>query len=209
MANYKDSGFPCGQPRACICQSQNRDQAKCNAMTSMKKTLLNALLPVFLLLSAERASAWYDPGPQRWINRDPIAERGALNLYSFVFNDALNRVDPVGLDCMSQCLSGFLGDARTFCSIVAGCGVGAMGNIPGGSGRPIASELARYAFRESLRGVNPPVDIYLRGRALIGVNAAAAARAAAVVGAFMVGYGTGSLIQCAQQCYGGQDPGRQ
>src|SRR5262252_10346870 len=27
---------------------------------------------------------FYDPGLQRWVNRDPIAEAGGLNLYRFV-----------------------------------------------------------------------------------------------------------------------------
>jgi hypothetical protein len=34
----------------------------------------------------------------RWINRDPIAERGGVNLYGFVENDPVNGVDPLGLE---------------------------------------------------------------------------------------------------------------
>src|SRR6266545_6312322 len=48
-----------------------------------------------LLLYLRRA---YDPNIQRWLNRDPIEERGGLNLYGFVGNDSLNRFDPFGLD---------------------------------------------------------------------------------------------------------------
>ena len=33
----------------------------------------------------------------RWISRDPIGERGGLNLYGFVGNDAVNRIDVLGL----------------------------------------------------------------------------------------------------------------
>ena len=40
---------------------------------------------------------FYDPGLQRWINRDPIEEFGGANLYSFCANDGLDRYDIFGL----------------------------------------------------------------------------------------------------------------
>ncbi len=40
---------------------------------------------------------FYDPGVQRWLNRDPIGEIGGLNLHEFVVNSPLNLVDPYGL----------------------------------------------------------------------------------------------------------------
>jgi RHS repeat-associated protein len=40
---------------------------------------------------------WYDPLTGRWPSRDPIGERGGLNLYGFVTNDGVNRVDDTGL----------------------------------------------------------------------------------------------------------------
>jgi len=39
----------------------------------------------------------YDPNLQRWLNRDPIEERGGLNLYGSLGNDPVNAVDPLGL----------------------------------------------------------------------------------------------------------------
>jgi RHS repeat-associated protein len=39
----------------------------------------------------------YDPVLQRWLSRDPIAERGGVNLYGFVGNNPVNEVDPFGL----------------------------------------------------------------------------------------------------------------
>ena len=39
---------------------------------------------------------YYDPETGRWPSRDPIAERGGLNLYGFVGNDALNYWDYLG-----------------------------------------------------------------------------------------------------------------
>lgn len=34
----------------------------------------------------------------RWPNRDPIEEVGGLNIYGFIYNDAINKVDVFGLD---------------------------------------------------------------------------------------------------------------
>ncbi len=39
----------------------------------------------------------YDPGFARWLNRDPIAETGGINLYRYVGNNAVGRSDPLGL----------------------------------------------------------------------------------------------------------------
>ena len=39
---------------------------------------------------------FYDPIWGRWINRDPIEEDGGLNLYGFVDNDPVNRIDFLG-----------------------------------------------------------------------------------------------------------------
>jgi RHS repeat-associated protein len=39
----------------------------------------------------------YDPNLQRWLNQDPIGERGGINLYRFVRNSPVNDEDPFGL----------------------------------------------------------------------------------------------------------------
>ncbi len=39
---------------------------------------------------------YYDPGTGRWMSRDPIGERGGANLYAFVGNDGVSRIDLLG-----------------------------------------------------------------------------------------------------------------
>lgn len=40
---------------------------------------------------------YYDPMLQRFINRDPIAEQGGVNLYAYVANNPINLYDEIGL----------------------------------------------------------------------------------------------------------------
>ena len=40
---------------------------------------------------------FYEPNLQRWLNRDPIGERGGANLYVYGSNDSVHRIDPLGL----------------------------------------------------------------------------------------------------------------
>ncbi|MDD4406250.1 MAG: RHS repeat-associated core domain-containing protein [Parabacteroides sp.] len=40
---------------------------------------------------------YYSPALGRWLSRDPIEERGGLNLYGFVNNDPVNKWDKLGL----------------------------------------------------------------------------------------------------------------
>jgi RHS repeat-associated protein len=44
---------------------------------------------------------FYDPNLQRWLNRDPIQEKGGLNLYAFVKNEEINQFDPLGYSGMT------------------------------------------------------------------------------------------------------------
>jgi RHS repeat-associated protein len=39
---------------------------------------------------------WYDASNGRWINRDPIEEKGGLNLYGFVYNKPYGWIDVLG-----------------------------------------------------------------------------------------------------------------
>lgn len=80
------------------------------------KTISNRIKQCLLFFAAfvvvESASAFYDAGLGRWINRDPIGEPGfeelnlggvdplgdGPNLYAFVANNPITRVDSFGLD---------------------------------------------------------------------------------------------------------------
>jgi RHS repeat-associated protein len=41
---------------------------------------------------------YYDPLLQRWISRDPIEEKGGINLHTFSKNEPLSHLDPFGHD---------------------------------------------------------------------------------------------------------------
>ncbi len=49
---------------------------------------------------------YYNPSAGRWISRDPITERGGLNLYGFVRNRPLDWFDMLGLDPVGDWISG-------------------------------------------------------------------------------------------------------
>ncbi|MCF7674416.1 MAG: RHS repeat-associated core domain-containing protein [Akkermansiaceae bacterium] len=46
---------------------------------------------------------WYDPLTGRWPSRDPIGERGGVNLYGFVGNDGVGEVDLWGMCEDGEC----------------------------------------------------------------------------------------------------------
>jgi len=60
--------------------------------------LVLVLALLALLSSSHKASAYYDPGVQRWVNRDPLTEKGGINLYGFVHNEPTGIVDKYGRD---------------------------------------------------------------------------------------------------------------
>jgi RHS repeat-associated protein len=41
---------------------------------------------------------WYEAGAGRWLNRDPIGERGGVGLYSFSRNNGIEVIDFLGMD---------------------------------------------------------------------------------------------------------------
>jgi hypothetical protein len=78
------------------------------SMKTMFFTMRAAVVVVVFCCASITASAYYDPGMQRWLNRDPIEEYGELNLYLVENNNPLQYFDPYGLattsgDCKAAC----------------------------------------------------------------------------------------------------------
>jgi hypothetical protein len=58
---------------------------------------ISALVLLFVLFLGYQSKADYDPTIQRFIQMDPIGEAGGINLYQFVGNNPVSRVDQFGL----------------------------------------------------------------------------------------------------------------
>jgi len=58
-----------------------------------------AALAALLVVTEAHAMRWYSPNTGRWLSRDPIGERGGMNLYAFVGNNPVGRIDYLGLFC--------------------------------------------------------------------------------------------------------------
>jgi hypothetical protein len=63
-----------------------------------------ALITVLIILLGytDLAQAFYNPETGSFLNRDPIEERGEENLYGFVRNDGVNKIDVLGLTLESS-----------------------------------------------------------------------------------------------------------
>jgi RHS repeat-associated protein len=88
---------------------------------------------------------FYSPVLGRWLNRDPVGEKGGFNLYGFVGNNPANRIDPYGLDESS----GY-------------AGFGVTGNVigPGGGTVAVMTDSAGNAYVKVGAGVmTPGVDV--------------------------------------------------
>jgi uncharacterized protein RhaS with RHS repeats len=68
---------------------------------------LRRCLPLLTLAASLQITlGYYDPAAQRWINRDPIGERGGINSQSIVSNKPTEQTDPLGLYEFSHGLGG-------------------------------------------------------------------------------------------------------
>lgn len=69
-------------------------------MKKVRRIFLFAVSAFFLATQANAIMYFarpYDPNLQRWLTRDPLGERGGLNLYGFTLNNPNTWVDPYGL----------------------------------------------------------------------------------------------------------------
>jgi hypothetical protein len=62
----------------------------------MQRTIYALLLGVALLTS-QTVFAYYNPSTGLFLSRDPIGEAGGINLYAYVQNSPVDRIDPFGL----------------------------------------------------------------------------------------------------------------
>ena len=74
----------------------------------------------------------YDPNSGRWLSRDPIAEKGGIDLYGYVLNDPIDYFDPLGLThrCFKRLLITEFNDATGTHDNTLGPGDAASG-VPG------------------------------------------------------------------------------
>jgi len=63
----------------------------------------------------------YNPSTGRWLNRDPIGERGGRNLYGWLANNPVNLFDALGLKCCVLQYSGSSSDGLLYDHIAVEC----------------------------------------------------------------------------------------
>lgn len=70
-----------------------------SAIMKTRQMLFVVLGAFVLCLAAQTAQAFYNPQTGRWLTRDPIVEKGGLNLYGSVKNDPIDFWDKLGQKC--------------------------------------------------------------------------------------------------------------
>lgn len=114
---------------------------------------LSTLMLLLLLAGAQTGSCFYNPQPGRWLNRDPIEEKGGLNIYQHVNNDPIIHFDSLGqlvvfpfpgLSICGNCAG------KTFNSLTHCC---CNGKIV--SKTPVDSGVVSHKWNENPNGAGP------------------------------------------------------
>jgi len=106
---------------------------------------------------------FYNPTIGRWLSRDPIAERGGINLYDYVRNNPVDLIDPLGLNPGNWWPSGY------GVQVSGSVDGGNMGLVPGGGGAAgVTGTAGSGLFTDSTTGQTTGGN-FLSGGAFINV----------------------------------------
>lgn len=76
-----------------------------NRAMKTKKLVMIMMSASVVCFAAQNALAFYNPQSGRWLSRDPIEERGGMNLYQQVANNTINRNDSLGLLAINDAIN--------------------------------------------------------------------------------------------------------
>jgi uncharacterized protein RhaS with RHS repeats len=77
---------------------------------------------------------WYDPKQRRFLTEDPKGFKGGLDLYSYVLDNPVSNVDPLGFGLL--CVLSYGAKGAGVGGLI-GMGVGAVGGLAGLAGGPV------------------------------------------------------------------------